>query len=139
MTLIYLALQVRQANILAKADSLQKSFANYSSWRQMLTDDEINSLWLQSLEGETLSPQEEQRVYVVLSELAMAAVAATANNQATGNQKVAETSALVVVRELRSQTMRKVWARVADDLVTFGFADFASAVADLLGSEGARS
>ena len=130
VTLLYLAMQVRQTNLLAKADSTQRAFANYSSWRQMLADEGINALWLRSLNDEELSREDEHRLYVVMCELAYAAVAALANSQAARNAGLVRTTARGVARELESGRLRSTWTRVAENLTASGFGDFANAVAD---------
>ncbi len=132
VTLVYLAMQVRQGNKLARADAFQRGAATYSSWRHMLADEGINAIWVKAHKDEDLSPEEEQRLYVVVCEMTYAHVAAMSNNQAAGNQGQVEITPLAVARELRSRTMLRVWSRVAEDLETYAMADFAAAVTDLL-------
>jgi len=128
VTLVYLALEVRQTNLLAKADSLQKAFANYSSWRRMLVDEEINQLWFKSLNEAELSPQEEHRLYIVTCELAYAGCAALASSQASGHRALVEATAFGVARELGSERLRQTWTQVAGNLSANGFAEFSTAV-----------
>ena len=94
---------------------------------------------MKALNDEELSPQEEQRLYVVICELTYAAIATVANQEAAGNPGYGEVAPRVVARELRSAALRKIWARVADDLTVYQLSDFASAVTERFDTEEARS
>ena len=136
LTLIYLALQVRQsadiqrqANELAKADALHKSVTSYSTTRQLLADESLAGLWYKAIHDEELSPVEEQRVMTVLQELTYSAVAALANHQAAGNLGQVEITPGIVARTAgQSRTLRRIWDGMADELAVNGLAGFALSV-----------
>lgn len=140
VTLIYLAAQVRhsadvqrQANELAKADALYKSVTTYSTMRQMLINGEMNALWFKAVHDEDLTPVEEQRLFVVLQEFTYSALAALSNHQAAGNLGQAEATPRLVARIVgQSQTLRRVWEPMADELAVGGLVAFALAIAEHL-------
>ncbi len=145
VTLIYLAAQVRQsaevqrqANELAKADALHRSVTTYSTMRQMLVDEGINALWFKALQDEALSPVEEQRLFVVLQELTYSALAALSIHQAAGNLGQVEITPGFVARVVgQSQTLRRIWEPLGDELAVSDLAGFALAITTHLESEGA--
>ena len=136
VTLIYLAAQVRQsaevqlqANELAKADALHKSVTTYSTARQMLADEGINALWFKAVHDEELTPVEEQRLFVVLQELTYSALAAMSSHQAAGNLGQVEITPGLVARTVaQSQTLRRIWEPMADELAVNDLAGFALAI-----------
>ncbi len=131
VTLVYLAVQVRKANSLATADAYHKSTQAFSTWRQLVSDEGINEIWSRALVDAELSEAESLRLRVVLSELAWAGVAAVGNQQAVGTRGYEHLAPLAVARELRSESLRALWADVAEDMNAYGFHEFVAAVTDL--------
>ncbi len=138
VTLIYLTLQLRQANALALAEAQQNSNEAFSRWRQMIAAEGLNEIWLKALDEDDLSPQEAQRLYLAICELAYAAIATTENQVAVGNRDYATRAHRAVAGELQSASMRVIWKRVASNLQAYGFNDFASVVTGLVESEEMR-
>ena len=136
MTLIYLAVQVRQGalaqqhtNELAQADAIYKSGESFGAFRSLLTDRDTNVTWLKARNDEDLTPEEEHLLFVVLAELTYSALAAMATMHAVGDGGRAGAIPGVVVREMRqSRTLHRIWTPLAGDLEAYGFADFAAAV-----------
>jgi hypothetical protein len=136
VTLIYLALQVRQsaraqqqANELANAEAMQKSVATYSTYRQMRLDEDVSAIWTKALNDEDLTANEAQRLNIVLQELTWSAAASVANNRAVGNFRLADNTARIVAEIVgQSRTMKRVWLPVAHDLSAYDLAEFAEAI-----------
>ncbi len=129
VTLIYLATQVRQANVLAKADALHKTVTIHSAARHMLMDEGTSAIFLKARGDEELSANEEQRLIVLLAEFSYSAVAAQANFRAAGSLREAETQPQVVADIVgQSRTLERIWSQLADELAVYHYADFAAAV-----------
>ncbi len=138
VTLVYLAVQLRQSNILAAAEAYHKSTSAFSGWRQLVADEGLNAVWVKAQGDETLSPEEERRLYVTLCELTWVAVATLGNQRAVGDRSFDELAPMSVARELRSRTLREAWSRVAEDLADYGYDEFRLSVEALLSANAVR-
>ena len=83
VTLVYLALQVRQSTSaqrtaaeLAVADLTYKTVSAYSLFYEMLADEGLAEIWAKAQRDEEISATEDVRLRAVVSELTYASVAA---------------------------------------------------------------
>ena len=136
VTLVYLALQVRQgANAqratadIAAAEAIQSSANRYSVFRQMVADESTGEVWAKARRDEDLSDTEALRLRAVLQELAFSALATSETWRATGQEALVEALPNSIVWELRgSETMRQAWATVSDEMRAYGAETLANEV-----------
>jgi len=144
VTLVYLAAQVRQSTDaqrvtakIAAADAIQNSANRYSVFRQMIADGSSGEVWAKARRDENLSHTEELRLRAMLQELAFSAVATGETWRATGQNPLLETLPNSIVWELSgSDTTRRAWAPVFDEMRAYGFHDLADEVAARLNAAG---
>jgi len=139
-TLIYLAIQMRQSNAmqntaaeLARAEANENASRGWSTWRQMLTDSELSSIWRKAHESEELSPDERVRLHYVMAELTYASLTANSRFLAAGSSEYDGVPQAVLAREIgTSTTMREAWAEMSEELTAYGLQQFESEVTNLL-------
>ncbi len=147
LTLAYLAVQVRQgaaaqraATELAAGDAIQNSVNRWSAYRQMITGEATGAVWAKALRDEELSATESIRLRAMVQELAYSAVATSEIWKSTGQQHLVESLPDYLVRELGgSDTMRRAWAAMSDDLRLFGWVDLAREVGSRLDDTGRQT
>jgi len=141
-TLIYLTIQVRQSNAmqntaaeLARAEANENASRGWSTWRQMLTDKELSSIWRKAHESAELSPDEKVRLHYVLAELTYASLTANDRFLATGSAGYEGVPQGVIAREIgTSAVMRDAWLKMAAELRANGLQQFEGEVTSLLPS-----
>ncbi len=137
VTLVYLAVQVRQSTSIQKTtakiaagQALQESANRFSTFRQMIADESVGALWAKARRDEELSPTEAVRLRAVICELAYSAVATIQVYRATGNEAFVEPVVGVVAVELEgSERMGVAWEAMSNELRRFGFDELAADVA----------
>ena len=140
VTLVYLAIQVRlsteiqkDAANMAKADAVMNAVRTWSTFRQMIADDELSEIWLKAQTNEALSPKENIRFRAILAELTYSSLAAFEVHRAVGNQQGEESAAKAVALELgNSKFMLEAWSEMAGDLEIYDLREFASEVSKRL-------
>ena len=75
VTLIYLAVQMRQSNQIATADAVRDTVRTFATYRQMLAEDGLSEIWAKAQRDETLSPKEKVQIVAVVTELTWASFA----------------------------------------------------------------
>ena len=136
VTLVYLAIQVRlsteiqkDAANMAKADAVLNAVRTWSTYRQMIADDDLSDIWLKAQTNEALSPKENIRFRAILMELTYASLAAFEVHHAVGDQRGEKSAAQAVALELgNSKFMVEAWSEMARDLKIYGLGEFASEV-----------
>ena len=139
-TLIYLTIQVRQSNAmqataaeLARAEAQENASAGWSTWRHMLTDSELSSIWRRAHASEELTPDEKSRLHFVLAELTYRSLAAQDRYTAAGSTDFIGIPPAVLAREIgTSPVMREAWSEMAEELNDYGIHQFESDVSKLL-------
>ncbi len=135
VTLIYLAVQVRQSNQIATADAVNNTVRTFSTYRQMLADDSLSEVWAKAQQEEALSPKEKVQIHAVVSELAYASVAAYVNPRSAASEQgsVKEISPALVAAEIgASRVLREAWAEMEVELRGFNLTEFADSVSQRL-------
>ncbi len=140
MTLVYLALQMRQnaaaqerTAALASGSAIHASADRWSVFRQMLTEESTADVWSKACNDEALMDSERIRVRAVLQEMTYSALATIEHWRVTGNESYIGGVASAVAVELEgSRTMLDAWAQMSAELGFFGFEDFADEVREKL-------
>ncbi len=135
VTLIYLAVQMRQSNQIATADAVHNTVRTFSTYRQMLADDSVSEVWAKAQNEETLSPKEKVQIHAVVSELTYASVAAYVNPRSGASEQGSpkEISPAHVAAEIgTSRVLREAWAELEVELRGFRITEFADAVSQKL-------
>ena len=140
VTLVYLAVQVRQntatqkaATEIASADATYKIVDAYSRFRHMLADQGMAEIWAKAPSGQALSAAERVQLRAVVSEVAYASVAALPNYLLRGSDAAVPHE--VVARVVgNSKTLRSVWAEISAELRAYNLGEFADEVERRLGA-----
>ena len=136
VTLMYLAIQVRQGNVfqkasadMAKANATQNAVQTWSTLRQMLTDGELSEIWLKANNDEALTAKEKIRLYGIVAELTYSSLAAYENWRVAGDKVQQNVPPSVIARTIGgSAILRNAWSEMAEELRSYGLAGFASEV-----------
>lgn len=142
-TLVYLAIQIRQntaaqraATELATADVAYKTADGYSRFYQMLADEGLADIWAKAQRDEELSATDEVRLRAMVSELTYAGIAAAFNTFGAVGGRSQDAPPIFVAQEIgASQTMRRAWTRIEEELRNGDLVDFANEVAARLAPE----
>jgi len=140
VSLLYLALQLRHSNKLqetsaqmARAEAIESSVKTWSTWRKMLTDAELSTIWRKAHDGESLDPDEETRLHFIVAELTYASLGAYEKYRAADAQEYEATPPAVIAREIgTSVTMRDAWDTMVNELNAYNLQDFVSEVSNHL-------
>ena len=107
VTLIYLAVQVRQsaaaqraAALVTAGDAMRSNIVAFSTFRQMVADESIGELWAKAQDDDDLTPAEKFRLQAVVNEVAWTAVAMIETFRATGNDEYVEAMPAMIALEL---------------------------------------
>ena len=136
VTLIYLAIQVRQGNTfqktsadMAKATATQNAVQTWSTFRQMLTDDELSEIWLKANNDESLTAKELMRLSAIVAELTYSSLAAYENWRIAGDLSQRHVPHTVIARYVGgSAILRKAWSEMAEELREYDLGWFAHEV-----------
>ena len=135
VTLIYLAVQMRQSNQIATADAVAQTVSTLSTYRQMLADDGVSEVWAKAQREEALSPKEKVQIHAVLSELTYASFAGYVNPRSAGGIEGSPEDvfpALVAAEIGASRVLREAWSEMERELRAFNVTAFAEAVSQRL-------
>ncbi len=118
---------------MAKAEAVLNAVRTWSTYRQMIADDDLSEIWLKARTDEGLSPKEKIRFRAILAELTYSSLAAFEVHRAVGNQRGEESAAKAVALELgNSKVMQQAWSEMAGDLEIYDLREFASEVSKRL-------
>ena len=142
-SLVYVGLQVRQSASVqrltaqyAAGAAIQASADGWSVFRRMIAQESVGGVWAKARNDEELSAEEMVRLRAVVQELAYSAAATIENWRLTGSEGLARGIPAIVAVELEgSETMRRAWATMSDELRFFGFDQLAEDVSALLEQE----
>ena len=127
VTLIYLALQVRQSNELARADAIHRAVNTWSAERKMRADGSVSGVLAKAHGGEALSRKEEIQLRAYLAELTYSSWAAYTNQRfATNAKKIAPDAVARLVGS--SAAWRDAWDEIDAELRVHDLAEFADEV-----------
>ena len=143
VTLIYLALQVRQSTSaqrtaaeLAVADLTYKTVSAYSTIYEMLADEGLAEIWAKAQRDEEISATEGVRLRAMVGELTYASVAAAWNYYGVAGRGKRDVPHAFVAQELgTARKMREAWTRMEAELLNSDLGDFAREVAARLAPE----
>ena len=125
VTLIYLAMQMRQGNEIAKADAVYKAVNTWSVYRQMITDAGLSEVMAKARAEEELSPSEKIRLWGMIAEMTYASVAAYVNQP----YQAANFAPAAVAAEIGDcAVLRETWAILEDALRRDDMGPFADEV-----------
>ena len=126
VTLIYLAVQMRQSNEVARADAAHKVVNTWSVYRQMITDAGLSEVMAKARAEEELSPSEKIRLWGMIAEMTYASLAAYMNQR---SYRLANFAPAAVAAEIGdSAVLRETWAILEDALRRDDLAPFADEV-----------
>ena len=141
------AIQMRQSTAaqhrsseLHAALAIDTSVDRWSVFRRMLADESIGPVWAKAFRDESLTDEEIIQVRSVVQQLAYSQVGTLATWRATGREAQFESLSEAVALELRgSDTLRRAWELIVEELAVFGLRDFASDVSARLALDPATS
>ena len=129
VTLVYLALQVRLGNDLARSEAVYNAVNTWSVSRQMLLDDGLSGILAKAQNDEELSAKQKIQLAGFLSELTYSSWAAYTSRRFSR----AETAPEAIARQIRgSRVMRDAWDAQASELRDYKLGAFAEEVERLL-------
>ena len=126
VTLIYLAMQMRHGNEIARADAVYKAVTTWSVYRQMITDAELSAVVAKARADEALSPGERIQVWGLLAEMTYASVAAYLNQHSFQTANFAPAAVAAEIGD--SAILRETWTVLDDALRRDDLAPFADEV-----------
>ena len=138
VTLVYLAVQVRQGNDLAEADSAYKVVNTWSTFRQMVASEGLSGVWAKARNDEPLSAQEMIQLETIVDELTYSSWAAYMHHRFATYE--GEVAASAVAYQLQvSTTLQEAWARMEVELRRHGLAAFADEISRKMDVDLSRS
>ncbi len=136
VTLVYLAVQLRNSNQISTAEAVRDTVQTLSTYRQMLADEDLSAVWAKAQQDQALSPKEQVQVRAVLSELTYASFAGFVNPRSAAGITDADIGAVfsgLVAGEIGSSSvLRAAWSEMELQLRTFNITEFADAVSEHL-------
>ncbi len=133
ITLVYLAVQLRQSNEMAKANAIHRAVNTWSAERRMRIDDSMSGVLAKAHSDESLSRKEEIQLRGYLSELTYSSWAAYTNKRFAANAKRIAPDA--VARQIGSSAAwREAWTEIDAELRDHDLGEFADLVNQRIGT-----
>ncbi len=126
VTLIYLAVQMRQGNVLAREEAIHRAVNTWSAERRLRADASVSEVLAKAHDDEPLTRQEQIQLRGYLDELTYASWAAYSNRRFMRSDEVAPAAVARLVGD--SSSWREAWSEIAADLRSYGLGDFAGEV-----------
>ena len=114
VTLIYLAVQMRQGNEVARADAAREAVNTWSVYRQMITGTELSQVLAKARADETLSGGERIQLWGLVAEMTYASVAAYMNQRSYDRAHYAPAAVAAEIGDCSA--LREAWAVLDDAL-----------------------
>lgn len=126
VTLVYLALQVRQGNDLAREEAIHRAVNTWSVSRQLRADASVSGVLAKAYDDQELTLQEKIQLRGYLDELVYASWSVYVNPRVASSSHIAPEAVARLIGH--TQIWRDAWAEMDAELREHGLSDFASEV-----------